>query len=148
MKAVLKVVKNLSRKVEEAAGSLRYLRNLRDKITPQLTGLPKSPNIGRKVEWLAAAITDLERELQQLKGILICCRIELCEWLNEKIIDRKICRIMFLRYGLLKSFQEIAQETKYSESNIFKCHREGLNILGAHMSIADEYEIDSQIILQ
>lgn len=146
MKAVLKVVRNLSRRVEETIGNLRYLRNLRDSITPQLDGLPKNPNVTRKVEWLATAIADMEAELQQLKGILICCRIELCEWLNEKIIDRKIFQVMFLRYGQLKTFQEIAQETNYSESSIFKSHRDGLKILGVQMSIVDDYEFDNLIL--
>lgn len=128
MKAVLKVVKDLSRRIEETAENLQHLRDLRDNITPQLDGLPKNPNVPRKVEWLATAITDAENEIQQLTAILTCCRIELYEWLNEKIVDRKICRILFLRYGQLKSFQEIAQETNYSESSVFKIHRDGLKI--------------------
>lgn len=145
MKAILKVVRNLSRRVEEEIRNLRYLRGLRDSITPQLNGLPKSSNVTKKVEWLATAIADKESELQQLRGILLCCRIEFCEWLNEKIIDRKILLVMLLRYGYLMTFQEIAQEMNYSESSIFKIHRDGLKILGVKMTVSDDYEFDNLI---
>ena len=119
------------------------MRNLRDAVTPQLDGLPKNPNVSKKVEWLAAAIVDLEREISELKAILISCRIELCEWLFEKVSDGDVCSVLFNRYGLLKKFSEIAIDLSYSESVIFRLHRIGLKFLGVKESLSDNYEFDN-----
>ncbi len=142
MKAVLNVVKNLSRRIEDEESKIRYLRNLRDAITPQLDGLPKNPNVLNKVEWLAVAIADIEAKLLELKAILISCRIELSEWLFEKIPGGDVCTVLFYRYGLIKKFSEIAADMNYSESVIFRLHRIGLKILGVQASLADDYEFD------
>ena len=143
MKAILNVVKEMNRKVEEAESKLRYLRGLRDAITPQLDELPKSPNVSKKIEWLAAAIVDIEKEIGELKAILICCRIEFCEWLYKKISDGDVRDVLFYRYGLLKKFDEIAREMNYSEPVIFRLHRIGLKKLGVQASLSDDYEFDS-----
>lgn len=143
MKAILNVVKKMNRRVEEAESNLRYLGNLRDAITPQLDDLPKNPNVSKKIEWLAAAIIDIEKEMSELKAILICCRIELCEWLKKKIVDGDVRTVLFYRYGLLKKFGEIANDLHYSESIIFRLHRIGLKFLGVQASLSDDYEFDN-----
>ncbi len=142
MKAVLNVIKKLSRRIEEDAAKVNYLRNLMSTVTADLDGLPKPLNVSKKVEWLAVSIADLEKEISELKAILISCRIELCEWINEKFSGDDVGRILFYRYGLLKKFSEIADELNYSESTIFRLHRLGLRFLGIRASLSDDYEFD------
>ena len=143
MKAILNVIKNLSRRIEEEESKAKYLRDLRDTITPQLDGLPKNPSVTNKIEWLTAAIIDIEKGILELKAILISCRIEFCEWLFEKISDGDVCSVLFNRYGLLKKFSEIAIDLSYSESVIFRLHRIGLKFLGVKESLSDNYEFDN-----
>ena len=143
MKAILNVIKNLSRRIEEEESKAKYLRDLRDTITPQLDGLPKNPSVTNKIEWLTAAIIDIEKGILELKAILISCRIEFCEWLFEKISDGDVCSVLFNRYGLLKKFSEIAVDLSYSESVIFRLHRIGLKFLGVKESLSDNYEFDN-----
>ena len=141
MKSILNVVKKLSRRIEEEEKRTRYLRDLRDTITPQLDGLPRSPSVAKKIEWLTAAIVDLEKRIAEFKAILLTCRIELCEWLMQKISDAEVCSVLFNRYGLLKKFSAIAMELNYSESVIFRLHRLGLKFLGVQGSF-EEYDFE------
>lgn len=126
MNAVLNVIKKLSERIDEEIEKVNYLRNLMSAITPELDGMPKSPNVSKKVEWLAVSITDIEKKISELKAILISCRIELLQWLIEKFSDNDICRVLFYRYGLLKKFSEIADELHFSEPTVFRLHRFGL----------------------
>lgn len=143
MKAILNVVKHLSRRIEDEESKAKYLRDLRDTITPRLDGLPKNPTVSNKIERLTATIIDVEKGISELKAILICCRIELCEWLFEKISDGDVCSVLFNRYGLLKKFSEIAIDLSYSESVIFRLHRIGLKFLGVKANLSDNYEFDN-----
>ena len=143
MKAILHTVRKLSEKIEMTRERLVRLRILRDAVSPELDGLPKNPSVQSRVEKLAVAMADCESELHELQAILISCRIELCEWLTDKISDGNICRVMIWRYGFLKKFSEIARELNFSESAVFRFHRLGLMQLNLRVSPADDYKIDS-----
>lgn len=143
MKAVLNVIKNLSRRIEDAETKLNYLKNLVKSFTSKLDGMPKAPNVSKKVEFLAVGIADLASEIYQLNVVRIECQLELSDLLLEKIKDIDICRIIFLRYGQLKRFSEIAAEVNFAESTVFRLHRLGLRMLGINPKASDDYEFDS-----
>ena len=143
MRAILGVIKKISRRIAERESKLFHLRNLMGAVVPEFDGMPKKPNVSSRVERLAVSITDLEREISELKAIRVVCRIEFCEWLYEKISDDDVCSVLFYRYGLLKKFSVIASELNYSESSVFRLHRTGLKILGVQVKLSDDYEFDA-----
>lgn len=143
MKAILKVIKKLSQKIEECEAKLFHLQNLMNAIVPELDGMPKSPCVSSRVERLAVSIANLERKISELKTIRISCRIELIELLEKKISDANVFKVIFYRYGLLKKFNEIAADMNFSESAVFRFHKIGLKNLDVTFSLADNYELDS-----
>lgn len=143
MRAVLEVIKKISRRIEEQESKLFHLRNLMSAVVPELDGMPKNPNVSSRVERIAAAITDLEREISEFKQIKLACQLELAELLSERIFSEEINRVLFMRYGLLKKFGEIARELNFSESSIYRFHRAGLLRLGVAPKISDDFEFDS-----
>lgn len=143
MRAVLEVIKKISRQIAERESKLFLLRNLMGAIVPELDGMPKSSGVSCKVERLAVSIADLESEIFELKGIKIICQLELYGLLAKKISDGDVCNVIFQRYGLLKKFGEIAAELHYSESVIFRLHRIGLKFLGVKGSLSDDYEFEN-----
>lgn len=142
MKAVLNVVRKLSRRIEDDFEKIARLRALREAIVPELDGLPKNFSGMSRVEGIAVRIADLEAEVSELKAVLILCRIELSDWLSEKIPASETAKILFYRYGLLKKFNEIASELHYSESSVFRLHRLGLLVLGIKAKLSANYEFD------
>ena len=142
MRAVLSVIRNLTRRIESAENKLECLKEAAEATTRELDGLPKAPNVGKRVENFAVKIADLSEAIQQMKLLRIDCIVELWQWLNEKIQDVNTCQIVFLRYGELKQFGEIAREINFSESTVYRLHRQGLRILEAHAALSDGYEFD------
>lgn len=143
MRAVLEVIKKISRRIEEQESKLFHLRNLMGAVVPELDGMPKSSGVSCKVERLAVSIADLESEIFELKGIKIICQLELYGLLAKKISDGDVCNVIFQRYGLLKKFGEIARELNFSESSVYRFHRAGLLRLGVAPKISDDFEFDS-----
>lgn len=142
MRAVLNVVKKMSDHIEDCKAKLILYQGLMSAIVPELNGLPRNQNVRNRVEKLAVTITDLDAEIMELTAILISCRIELCEWLFDKISIDDAARVLFYRYGLLKRFSEIAIDLHFSESAVFRLHKIGLRLLGVSPSLADEILLD------
>ena len=142
MRAVLNVIKNLARRIESAETKLGCLKEAAEATTRELDGLPKTPNVGKRVENFAVKIADLSEAIQQMKLFRVECQMELGLWLAEKIQNADACRIIFLRYGELKQFGEIAKEINFSESTVYRLHRLGLQILEANAALSDGYEFD------
>lgn len=126
MKSTLYVMKNLNTRINQLEEKISRLEELADSVNHELDGLPKENFVTSRVERLATSIVDCRNELSTLKTIQITCRIELCEWLNDEILDDDVCRVMVYRYAFLKTFEEIAQELHYSPSTVFRLHRLGL----------------------
>ena len=140
MKAVLNVVRKITRRIESAETKLGCLKDAAEATTRELDGLPKSPNVSKRVENFAVRIAELRAKIDRLKLLRVECRIELWQWLAEKVQNEDACRIMFLRYGELKQWQEIAREINFAESTVFRLHRQCLRMLGIDGRLSDCYE--------
>lgn len=146
MKAILEVIKKISQRIEERESKLFCLRNLMSAIVPELDEMPKNPNVSSRVERLAILLTDLEREISELKQIKMTCQFELADLLSERIFSEEIYQVLFMRYGLLKKFDEIARKMNFSESAIYRFHRAGLRKLKITPRISDSCDFDSTAV--
>ena len=144
--AVLNVVKNLTAKIEKEKIKLLRLKVLAGNCTAELDGMPHAQNNSSRVESLAAAITDCENKINELKAIRIDCRIELSAWLGGHVKDPAQCQVLFYRYGLCKPFGVIARELNYSNSSVFRLHRLGLNALQIRQTLSEVWEFDKALL--
>lgn len=136
-KDILKVVRNLMEKIEQEVERLNRLKTLAGNITARLDGMPHENNNSSRVENLTAAIIDSENRINLLEKVRMDCTIELSAWLDGQIEDNRQSQVMFLRYGLCKSFESIAGILNYSCRTVFRLHRSGLLALGIKPTLSD-----------
>ena len=129
MKAILNVVKNIQRRISEIGIMLTELQETYNSIVPAADGMPKSSSARSRVERLAVKITHWQNEIEFLTELLTTCRDELFVWLSEQNLKNTLRTILYFRYGLLMSFEDIAEKLHLSLSYIFSLHRVALNEL-------------------
>lgn len=142
---ILRVVKKISDEIEREKLKLIRLKNLVSSSRADLDGLPKSQNKNSRVETLAAAIVDSKNKISELVQIRLTCQLELADWLTGQIPNERQYQVLYFRYGLCKSFAEISRDLNYSESSVFRLHKQGLRTLGINARISDEWAFDRKV---
>lgn len=99
----------IKQEIEDFEKKIDELREIAEKITPSLTGMPRGGGVGDKVGENATAIAMYETLLQDA----IIRRTEQEKKIFEyilKIDDAQLRRIMYLRFIELKTWQQIANK--------------------------------------
>lgn len=78
---------------------------------------------------LTAAKIELEAEIQELAGIKARCQSELAAVLVEVIDEPAVRDVIYLRYGCLRRFGEIAAILKITLRKVFRLHKIGIKAL-------------------
>ena len=126
---ILDVIRGIVARIEQEEKRLLRLRLLIAHCTAELDGMPHGNTPVSRVENLAVNIFDCEQTIKQLRTIEKICTVELSDWLDEVLTDETERTVLFLRYGLCRSFGMIAEELGYSERMIFRFHRRAVSRL-------------------
>ena len=118
--------------VRELDGKIRELERRLDSVkssifpTPELDGQPRAKRHYSRIEKIASAIVDLERELAELRAEQISAKIDLIAALFERVRHADEFKILILRYADCLPFKEIAERLHFSEARIYELHRRGV----------------------
>ena len=126
---ILDVIRELTEKILRMESKVLRWKLLIGNCTNKLDGMPHAKNNSSQVDSLVTRIVDGENKVEELKEIRQVCTIELSDWLEERLEENHMYKVMFLRYGLCKPFKVIAKELGYSERMIFRFHRTALERL-------------------
>ena len=102
------------------------LRDLAVNINPNYSVMPKNPSKSASpMEEVVCKALDLESETNELKKRLISMEIEAIDLINE-ISDANYQALLTRRYIRMENWEDIARELYYSQSTVYRVHREAV----------------------
>ena len=120
----LNIVVDISAQIENTKSKLQQIDDSLKRLTRELDGLPKGKSEDRLGNLISLKI-DVQAELTTLIKKLEVAKVELFNQLMSVEMAAGAREVMIRRYVRLQQFKVIAQEMKYSESHIFRLHRQG-----------------------
>lgn len=121
----LRSVRNLKAAIEERRQQIEILSSAQISIS-FVDGLPRAKAQGSRVEKIAAAIVDAEKEIAALVVELDKTAAALATEIFRLVEGIKRRRVLMLRYVGCLPFREIASEMAISEARVFVLHKEGV----------------------
>ena len=100
------------------------------KITADITGMPRGSGNQSPVERAAAAIADLSWEIEKDWLDLIGYQEEIRQAI-ESVKDPNIYQVLTYRYLAYKRWEDIADLMHYTPRNVFILHKKGLKLVEA-----------------
>lgn len=120
VKAWFQQCRDLADAVEAQKQKIRRIREVAEKTTPSLNGMPGGCGAGDKVGLAAADITDEQRRLQQMETDLCMLRIEATRrayCITASKSSKKQADCLCLYYVKNKKQREVCEELGLSEEN-------------------------------
>ena len=121
----LLAVMDMEQEIKFIRNKLVLLRQMATSITPIIDGLPRKSSVSSKIEKATVQIVDAERRLAELADEYAATTIELSEKIYQRVQGGKMREILFQRYVLCKSFDEIAADMNYDTTHIYRLHKRG-----------------------
>ena len=122
----LRQYRNVLQKVEMLKRDLIRWRELGEKVTPSLTGMPQGGQNVPKVEQSAIMICDIEKEINE--------RIKKLSELYMRILsvidtvdDINLQNLLHRRYIECQTFEQIAADMHYSWRHVHRQHKKALS---------------------
>lgn len=125
---MLKVIRRIENKLQELFERYCRLSSAMEKCTSRadiLGGGGYTDNLST----LTAAKIELEADIKELAGIKARCQSELAALLVDLTDVQSKRDVMYLRYGCLRRFNEIASILNLSLRKVFRLHKEGLTAI-------------------
>ena len=135
---------NLRRRIAAKEMHLEELRTQAEHITADLTGMPRGSGASSPVERIAVQIADLSWELRDDWDALIEIQEEIRKAI-ESLDDSVVVQILSLRYTSYKMWHEIASDTNYSVSYVFKLHSKGIKAMQSRAIIEKDEKNKNKI---
>ena len=120
----LRNVFDISAQIENTKSKLQQIEDSIQRLTRANDGMPKSKTEDR-IGNLISLKVDVQAELTSLEIKLDEEKTKLFNRLIEMEMAAGAREVLIRRYVELQQFKVIAQEMKYSESHIFRLHRQG-----------------------
>ena len=120
----LNIVVELAAQVTDAKSKLQQIEDSLKRLTRANDGMPKGKSEDR-IGTLISLKVDVQNLLSSLEIKLNEERIKLFHQLMSVEMAAGAREVMIRRYVDLQQFKNIAAEMKYSESHIFRLHRQG-----------------------
>lgn len=125
-KQFLRQYKSILEKIEELKNDIENWRELGEKVTPSLTGMPQGGQNVPKVEQSAVMICDIEKEIneriKQLSGIYMRILSVI-----DTVDDINLQNLLHRRYIDGQTFEEIAADMHYSWRHVHRQHKKALS---------------------
>lgn len=115
-------------KIELLQQEIWSWRELGEKITPSLTGMPKGGQDSSKVEQAAVMVCDTESQIAERIVQLTALRQKI-EQAIEAVEDINLQNLLHRRYIQGQTFEQIACEMHYSWQWVHNLHKRALNAL-------------------
>ena len=96
--------------------------------TSKIDGLPHGQSTASRVEAFAALVVDSEHRLNDLREELACAMIDLVIAIGERVPSPLPRNVLVARYVDLLEFKAIAAQMNFSESNVYRLHRQGVKM--------------------
>lgn len=128
-KEYLVQARGLDRLISSKLEQVDSLRDLAEKCTSTLTGMPGNPS--RSLSTVAdtvAKIVDLQMEIMHDINDLVDMKRDIIRCVNN-IGNAEFQTLLELRYLCFKTWEEIAVEMKYNIRHIYRLHDDALNTL-------------------
>lgn len=125
----LNEVRNLNEDLRSAEQSLNLLRLSVAAKVPVINGIPKTTTPESRVEITALRITEMSREVDELKAQIMTAIPILKQKLKASIPDKKARKLFILRYIDCLHFRDIGFALGYSEAHVYYIHRTTLEKL-------------------
>lgn len=120
VKAWFQQCRDMAAAVEAQKQKIQRIREVAEKTTPSLNGMPGGSGAGDKVGLAATDITDEQRRLQQLETDLCLLRIEATRrayYITASKSSKKQADCLCLYYVKNKKQREVCEELGLSEEN-------------------------------
>lgn len=122
---MLKVIGQIENKIDELIERWYRVKSALMKCTSRADILGRG-GYSDRIAALTACKDSLKEEITELTAIQARCRTELAA-LTVKYIDVQAIRdVIYLRYGCLRRYEEIASILKISIRKVFRLHKTGL----------------------
>ena len=120
----LRNVFDISAQVTDVKSKLQQIEDSIQRLTRANDGMPKSKTEDRLGNLISLKV-DVQAELTSLELKLDEEKTKLFNRLMKTEMAAGAREVLIRRYVELQQFKVIAQEMKYSESHIFRLHRQG-----------------------
>lgn len=124
---ILTDCKTLTEKITKEKEKLSRLKDYLKVVTQELSDMPRGNSKESRIEKLTAQIIDTENRIIELELQREDRRATLIERLERTVRTAAGRSILWLRYGLCKSFGVIGRELKYSDRQVYRVHRAALH---------------------
>lgn len=140
MLEVLNVVKKLAVKLENAIEKVVRLKSIAEKVTNKMHEVSGSMTgyVDSRLADILALLAEKQNRIALLTEVKQKCLYELYQWLDKYLEYPAHFEIIFMRYGLLKTFGQIAAELHRSKSSIFRLHTAALKVLKSVDSVESD----------
>ena len=122
-------VRELKKKQRGLEKRLQELKVASENIVPILDGLPPTKNAKSRVEGIALAILECDREIAEICGLVVKAQSELADKLLAEVKSPVLLTFAVLRYVECLSYKETAhrmlitlRHTFRLNEKFFKCH--------------------------
>lgn len=122
----LRQYRNVLQKVEMLQKDLIRWRELGEKITPSLTGMPQGGQNVPKVEQAAVMICDTEKEINERIKQLSALYLQILNVI-ETVDDINLQNLLHRRYIDGQTFEKIAADMHYSWRHVHRQHKKALS---------------------
>lgn len=124
----LRQYRRIKDKIELLQQEIWSWRELGEKTTPSLTGMPKGGQDSSKVEQAAVMVCDTESQIAERIVQLTALRQKI-EQAIEAVEDINLQNLLHRRYIQGQTFEQIACEMHYSWQWVHNLHKRALNAL-------------------
>lgn len=125
---MLKVVRQIENKLEELFEQYCRISSALMKCTSR-TDILGGGGYSDRISFLTARKIELEGEIAELITIQAKVKAELASEIVEAIDEQAVRDVIYLRYGGLRRFEEIAAILKISLRKVFRLHKVGLQTI-------------------
>ena len=129
----LRQYRNVLQKVEMLKRDLIRWRELGEKVTPSLTGMPQGGQNVPKVEQSAIMICDIEKEINERIAQSARLYMQILQAI-ESVEDVTLQNLLHRRYIDGEKWEEIAVDMHYTWRWVHKLHKRALDMLETEKS--------------
>ena len=122
----LRQYKSILEKIEELKNDIENWRELGEKVTPSLTGMPQGGQNSPKVEQAAVMICDTEKEINERIKQLSEVYIRILNAIDT-VDDINLQNLLHRKYIDGQPFEQIAYEMNYSWRHLRRKHQIALS---------------------
>lgn len=124
----LRQYRSILEKIELLKQDILSWQELGEKITPSLTGMPKSGRDCPKVEQAAVMICDIQSQLSERIAQSAGLYMQILQAI-ESVEDVTLQNLLHRRYIDGEKWEEIAVDMHYSWQWVHKLHKRALNVI-------------------